>query len=101
MRMLRIIKGVTQRYKVKSVDIRKELGVNSIQEKVREIRLCWYGHMPRMEENNEVRAVVDMRVLGKNQGGDQEGDGWIATEGICRHCGSPQRMPRTEHSGNQ
>ena len=79
----------------------KELGVNSIQEKVREMRLRWYGHMQRMEENNEVRAVVDMRVPGKRPRGDQEGDGWIASEGICRHCGSPQRMSRTEHSGNQ
>ena len=34
----------------KSVGIRKELGVNSIQEKVREMRLCWYGHMRKMEE---------------------------------------------------
>ena len=65
MRMLRRIKGVTLRDKVKSVDIRKELGVSSIQEKVREIRLRWYGHMQRMEENNEVRAVGAMRVPGK------------------------------------
>ena len=35
-RMLIRIKGVTLRDKVKSVDIRKELGVSSIQEKVRE-----------------------------------------------------------------
>ena len=40
-------------YKVKSVDIRKELGVTSIQEKVREMRLRWYEHMLRMEENDE------------------------------------------------
>ena len=33
MRMLRRIKGVTLRDKVKSVDIRKELGVNSIKRK--------------------------------------------------------------------
>ena len=33
MRMLRRIKGVTLRDRVKSVDIRKELGVSSIQEK--------------------------------------------------------------------
>ena len=44
MRMLRIFKGVILRDKVKSVDIRKELGVSSIQEKVREMRLRWYGH---------------------------------------------------------
>ena len=53
---------------VKSVDIRKELGVSSIQEKVREMRLPWYGHMQRMEEN-EVRAVGDMRVPGKRPRG--------------------------------
>ena len=42
MRMLQSIKGVTLRDKVKSVDIRKELGVTSIQEKVREMsRLVW------------------------------------------------------------
>ena len=35
MRMLRRIKGVTLRNKVKSMDIRQELGVSSIQEKVR------------------------------------------------------------------
>ena len=39
MKMLSRIKGVTLRDKVKSVDIRKELGVNNIQEKVREMRL--------------------------------------------------------------
>ena len=65
MRKLRIIRGVTLRDKVKSVDIRKELRVNSIQEKVREMRLRWYGYMQRMEENNEVRAVLDMESARK------------------------------------
>ena len=98
--MLRRIKGVTLGDKVKSVDIRKEQGVSSIQEKVREMRLRWYGHMQRMEENDKVRAVVDTRVPGKRQRGRPRGR-WIASEGICRHCGSPRRLPRTEHSGNQ
>ena len=44
------------------MDIRKELGVSSKQKKV---RLRWSGHMQRMEENNDVRAVGDMRVPGK------------------------------------
>ena len=65
------------------------------------MRLRWYGHMQRVEENNEVRGGVDMIVPGKDQEGDQEGDGWIVSEGICRNCGSPRRMPLIEHSGNQ
>ena len=55
--------------KLKSVKIRKVLGVNSIQEKVIEMRVRWYGHMQRMEENNEMRVVVDMIVPGKRPRG--------------------------------
>ena len=60
------------RDRVRSVDIRKELRVSSIHEKVREMRLRWYGHMQRMEEN-EVRAVGDMRVPGKRPRGRPRG----------------------------
>ncbi len=63
----------TTRDKVKGVDVRMELGVNSIQEKFREMRLHWYGDMQRMEENNEVRAVVDMIVPGKRPRGRPRG----------------------------
>ena len=43
--------------------------MNSINEKVREMRLLWYGHMQRMEENNEVKAIVDMIVARKGPRG--------------------------------
>ena len=59
---------------VKSVDIRKALTVNSIQQKVREMRIRWYGHMQRMEENNEVRAIVDKIVPGKRLRGRPSDD---------------------------
>ena len=38
-----------ERCNTESVDFRKELEVSSTTEKVREMRLCWYGHMQRME----------------------------------------------------
>ena len=54
--------------------------MNSIQEKVREMRLRWYGHMQRMEENNEVRAIVDMRVPGKREMDGLRPNGHAGTE---------------------
>ena len=56
MRMVRRIKGVTLRDKVKSVDFRKELGVTSIQEKVREMRLRWYGLWTHAENGRKQRS---------------------------------------------
>ena len=80
--MLRRIKGVILGDKVKSVDIRKMLGVNSIQEKVREMILRSFGHRQRMEEN-EVRAVGDMRVPGNRPRGRPRAR-WMGMDGVRR-----------------
>ena len=80
------------RDRVKSVDIRKELGVSSIQEKVREMRLRWYGHMQRMEENN-VSVVVDMRVPGKRP--REERGRWM--DGVQRDMQALRITPEDAH----
>ena len=72
--MLRRIKGISLRNNVKAL--------NSIK------------------ENNEVRPIVDMIVPGKTQTGRPRGR-WIASQGTCRNYGSPRRMLRTRHSGDQ
>ena len=50
MRMLRRLKGVTVKDKMKSEDIRKELGVGSIKSKARESRLSRFGPILRKEQ---------------------------------------------------
>ena len=68
--------------------------MNSIQEKVRDMRLRWYGHMQRMEENNEVRAIVDMMVPGKRPRGRPRGR-WM--DCVRRNMQEPWTTPDDAH----
>ena len=65
MRMLRRIRGVTRTDRMRNQDLRNELGISNIKDKVREKRLGWYGHVQRMEEDNHVRRIVNMVVAGE------------------------------------
>ena len=47
--------SVTRRERMRNEDIRQELKVAELKEKIRECRLRWYGHVKRMEENEFVR----------------------------------------------
>ena len=47
MRMLRWMCGNTKRDKVRNEDIRTKIGVASIEEKMRENCLRWFGHVRR------------------------------------------------------
>ena len=69
MRMLRRIYGASLKDKRRSREIRKELEVKDIIDKVREIRLRWFGHIQRMEEANPVRKTMEMVVEGRRPRG--------------------------------
>lgn len=69
MRMLRRIKGVTLRDRERSADIRRELRVSDINEKVREIRMRWYGHVRRRNEGHPARMAMESEVPGKRPRG--------------------------------
>ena len=73
MRMLRRIKGVTVKDKMKSEDIRKDLGVGSIKSKARESRLRWFGHVHRREQESNLRQVVDMEITERRPRGRPRG----------------------------
>ena len=69
MRMLRMMKGVTLRDRVRSEELRRELGVTPLIMKVREKRLRWFGHVERREEDNIIRKMSSMEVEGKRPRG--------------------------------
>ena len=73
--MLRRIKGVTYEDKVRSDNIRREFGVCDILEKVREMRLQWFGHLERIEEDNPAKRGIKEMFLEREEGGDPDGDG--------------------------
>ena len=47
MRMLRWICSHTRPDKIRNEMIRDKIGVASIEDKIREARLCWFGHIRR------------------------------------------------------
>ena len=55
MHMLRWMCGNTRREKVRNEDIRTKIGVASIEEKMRENRLRWFGHVRRRPTDASVR----------------------------------------------
>ncbi|GFN76680.1 retrovirus-related pol polyprotein line-1 [Plakobranchus ocellatus] len=75
MRMLRRIRGVTLEDKMRSDDIRKELGVCPIGEKARESRLRWFGHVMRREPENHLKQMLTWKSQGEDQEADRKEDG--------------------------
>ena len=57
MRMLRWMSGKTRRDKIISKRFREHLGVASIGDKIREIRLRWFGHVQSRPATMSVRKV--------------------------------------------
>ena len=97
MRMLRRIKRVIVKDKMKSEDIRKELGVGSIKSKARESRLRWFGHVHLREQESNLWT---WRSPEGDQEADPEGDGAILWTGTCGYCGWCQKMQTTETFGD-
>ena len=57
MRMLRWMSGNTMRDKVRNEIIRKKLGVAPIEDKMRENRLRWFGHVKRRPRDAPIRKI--------------------------------------------
>jgi hypothetical protein len=68
MRMLRWICGHTRRDRIWNDDIRERLGVASVEEKLVQHRLRWFGHMQQRPVEAPIRNEV-IRRIGNNKRG--------------------------------
>ena len=67
-RMLRMICGATLQDMVESTVIASRVGVNDLEEHLRQKRLKWFGHIARDEEV-EVKEVFELKIEGRRKRG--------------------------------
>jgi len=69
MRMLRWNLGLTRLDHVTNIDVRTQLKVAPITEKMRQARLRWYGHVMRRGEEAVVRTALRLEPAGRRPRG--------------------------------
>ncbi|XP_052193027.1 uncharacterized protein LOC127801710 [Diospyros lotus] len=68
MGMLRWMRGHTRKDKIRNEVIHNKVRVVPIEEKMRETRLRWFGHVKRRPRDTHVRRVDEMEQLVKKRG---------------------------------
>ena len=68
-RMLRMICGVTLKDMVESTVIASRVGVNDLEEHLRQKRLRWFGHIVRRDEEMEIKKVFELNIEGQRNRG--------------------------------
>ena len=68
-RMLRMICGVTLKDMVESTVIASRVGVNDLEEHLRQKRLRWFGHIVRRDEEVEIKKVFELKIEGQRKRG--------------------------------
>jgi len=77
MRMLRWLCGNTRKYRVRNEYIREKVGVTPIENKLRENRLRWFGHIQRRRVDAPVRKSDMITISGKRRGRGRPKLSWI------------------------
>ena len=63
-RMLRMICGMTLKDMVESTVIASRVGVDDLEEHLRQKRLRWFGHIARRDEEVEIKKVFELKIEG-------------------------------------
>ena len=69
MRMLRWMCGVSREDRIRNENKRGSVKVTELSKKMQEVRLRWYGHVMRRENDYVGRKVMEMDVLGRRRRG--------------------------------
>jgi hypothetical protein len=77
MRMLRWMCGHTRKDHMRNEVIRHKLGVAPIEEKMRESRLRWFGHVMRRPRDAPVRRIETWGVEGGKRGRGRPRQTWV------------------------
>jgi len=64
-RMLRYMARVRWQDRIYSEEVAKRCGLKMIQDKLRQKRLQWFGHVRRETEGGVLRLVEEMEISGK------------------------------------
>ena len=59
-----MICGVTLKDKVESTVIASRVGVDNLEEHLRQKRLRWFGHILRKDEELEIKKVLELKIEG-------------------------------------
>ena len=62
--MLRMICRVTLKDMVESTVIASRVGVDDLEEHLRQKRLRWFGHIARRDEELEIKKVFELKIEG-------------------------------------
>ena len=67
-RMLRMICGATLKDMFESTVIERKVGVDGLEEHLRQKRLRWFGHIVRRDEEVEIKKVFELKIGQKKRG---------------------------------
>ena len=67
-RMLRMICGVTLKDMVESTVIVSRVGVDDLEEHLRQKRLRWFGHIVRRDEEVEIKKMFELKIGQRKRG---------------------------------
>ena len=67
--MLKMIYRVTLKDKVEKTVIASRVGVDDLEEHLRQKRLRWFGHIVRRDEEVEIKKVLELKMGEEREAG--------------------------------